>query len=102
MVTTSTKNNTTDENESQEKTFIRESRVLDEEYMETVEAGDTETQERLVKQAAEQNGDFHVVRFIVNRFNNSVEDVDVLYAINTKKRTSRIAAEVRCKGNSPY
>ena len=39
----------------------------------------------LIGAAQENNGDTHIVRFVVNSFTDGLEDVDVLYAINTKK-----------------
>ena len=42
----------------------------------------------LIGAAKNANGDFYVVRSVVNSYNNELSSVDVLYAIHTKKETA--------------
>ena len=42
----------------------------------------------LLGAAKDQNGDFFLVRSVVNRYGNKLDSVDVLYAINTKKESA--------------
>ena len=44
----------------------------------------------LIGAAIDQNETLNIVRFIVNKFNNELIDIEVLYAINTKKESTAV------------
>ncbi|MGN1320259.1 MAG: hypothetical protein ACI4U6_03990, partial [Acutalibacteraceae bacterium] len=44
----------------------------------------------LIGAAIDQNETINIVRFIVNKFNNELIDIEVLYAINTKKESTAV------------
>ena len=46
----------------------------------------------LIGAAQNKDGEFYVVRFIVNQFSNELASMDVLYAINAKKSTAALNA----------